>query len=83
MLIRVLTKFGSRIEELRGNLNKKLENIGKKQADLKNTITEIKKSTLGEINSRLANTEKLISDLKDRIVESTNQNSRKKKKIFK
>lgn len=38
------------------------------QADLKNTITEMK-NTLEGLNSRLTNTEEQTSELKDRLVE--------------
>lgn len=43
MVIRRLTKLESEIEELRENFNEELESIRKNQADLKHTITEMKK----------------------------------------
>lgn len=42
MIIRMLTKLESAIEELRENFNKESEGIIKNQAELKNTITEMK-----------------------------------------
>lgn len=54
IVIRMLNKPESRIEDLRENINKGLENM-MNQSELKNTITEMKK-TLEGIN-RLASTE--------------------------
>lgn len=42
IIIRMLTKLESAIEELRENFNKESEGIIKNQAELKNTITEMK-----------------------------------------
>lgn len=42
MIIRMFTKRESAIEELRENFNKESEGIIKNQAELKNTITEMK-----------------------------------------
>lgn len=47
-----------------------LENIKKRQSDLKNTIGKIK-STLEGISSVLSGTDEWVSDLEDRAVEIT------------
>ena len=47
---------------------------------MKNTITEIK-NTLEEINSRLNDTEEWISELEDRVVEITEADQKKEKRI--
>ena len=39
-ITRMLTESGRRMEELRKNFNKDLENIRKNKSELKNTITE-------------------------------------------
>ena len=46
----MLTKLGNEIEELTENFNKELESIINNQAELKNTMTEMK-NTLGGINT--------------------------------
>ena len=38
----MLTELGKRTDEHSENFNKELENIKKKQSEMKNTITEIK-----------------------------------------
>ena len=38
----MLTELGKRTDEHNENFNKELENIKKKQSEMKNTITEIK-----------------------------------------
>ena len=47
MVIKMITKLRRRMEEHRKNFNKEFENIRKKQSELKNTITEMKKYTRG------------------------------------
>lgn len=44
MVIRMLTKLESGLEELRKKFNKDLLSVIKNQTNLKNTITEIKKT---------------------------------------
>ena len=65
-----------------GNFNQELENIKKNQIEVKNTITEIK-NTLEGINSRSDDTEERISKLEDRVVEITQAEQKKEKRIFK
>ena len=70
------------MEEHSENFNKELENIRKNQPELKNTLIEVK-NTLEGINNRLDNTEEQISYLKYRIVEITQSEQQKGKRIFK
>ena len=42
IITRMLAEFGRRMEELRKNFNKDLENIRKNKSELKNTITNKK-----------------------------------------
>ena len=53
LLIRMLTEFGGRLDEHSEYLNKELENRKQSQSQLKNTIPEVKNTS---INSRLSNT---------------------------
>ena len=54
-----------------------MENIKKKQIDMKYTITEMK-NTLEGINSRLDDTKEQISKLKDRVMENTEAEQKKR-----
>lgn len=51
-------------------LNKELENIQKKQSELKNVINEMK-TILEGTNSRLGETEEQINDMEYRMMEFT------------
>ena len=68
-----------RIEDLSKNFNKEIENVKKKQSEMKSTITEIKNTSEG-INSRLDIAEDWISDLRDRVAENIQQEQQKEKK---
>ena len=60
-------------------LNKELENTKNNEAEMKNTITELKKYK--ERNKRRLNhTEEWISELEDRVVEITDAKLKKEKK---
>ena len=56
----MLVEFRERIDEHSTNFNKQIENIEKKQSELKNIITKITKKTAEWINSRLDKTEESI-----------------------
>ena len=53
LLVRTLTESGERLDEHSEYLNKELENRKQSQSELKNTIPEVKNTS---INSRLSNT---------------------------
>ena len=59
--------FNIDLEELK---NKHLEELKNKQAEMNNTVTEMK-NTLEGINSRINEAEEWISDQEDRMVEFT------------
>ena len=61
--------------------NKELENI-KNQTELKNTITKIKNTSDG-INSGLDDTREIFSELENRVVEITQTEQKKRKKLLK
>ena len=68
------------MEKIQETFNKKLEELKRNQAMMKNTINEIKNSLQG-INSRITEGEEWISDLKDKIVEITTEEQNKQKRI--
>ena len=64
IVVRMPTELRKRIDNLSENFNKNLENIKKKQSELKNTISEKKK--IHQIDSsRLGDKQESISDLED------------------
>ena len=69
--------FNKELEELK---NKHLEELKDKQAEMNNTITEIK-NILEGINSRITEAEERISDLEDGMVEFTVTEQNKEKKM--
>ena len=69
------------IEKMQEIFNKELEEMKKKnQLIMNNVITEIK-STLEGINSRITEAEDWISDVEDRLVEITEAETKKEKRI--
>lgn len=80
MIKRMLNKVEHTIKELREHFNKKIENVIKNQSEVKNIVTEMKK-TLEGTHSRLVNTEEWISDLEDRIVKFTQSEQQMKKEF--
>ena len=81
MIIKMLNELGRRrMDEHSEDFNKEVENIKKNQAELKNTITEMKNALEG-INSRLDDTEEWVSKLEDQVVEITQAEQKRKKKI--
>ena len=81
MIIKMLNKL-RRMDEHHENFNKELENTEKNRTEVKNTITEIK-NTLESIKSRVDDTEERISGLEDRVVEITQGEHKKEKRILK
>ena len=82
MVIRMLTELGRRMSEHSESFNKEGENIGKKQLKLKTTITE-KKNTLDGIKSRQNDTKEWVSNLKDKVMEITQSEQQREKRIKK
>ena len=67
MVIKMLIKYGRRIDEQSKNFSKEIENIRKYQTEV---ITEMK-NTLEGFSSRLDDVEEPISELKDKTMELT------------
>ena len=81
MVIEVLPKLKRRMEEHSENCHEETENKRKNQSELKNTITNMK-NTLEGTNSRLEDAEEWISYLEDRVVEITQSEQQKERRIF-
>ena len=84
MLINMLTKVRRRMDEHSKNFNQETQNTRKYQievTELKNTITEMK-NIPERFNITLDEAEERISELKDRVVELTESEQQKEKKIF-
>ena len=73
MIVKMIQDLGKRrqakIEKMQEMFNKDLEELKNEQAEMNNTIIEMK-TTLEGINSRITEAER-ISDLEDRMVEFT------------
>ena len=79
MVIKMLIKYGRRIDEQSKNFSKEIENIRKYQIEV---ITEMK-NTLEGFSSRLDDVEEPISELKDKTMELTQIEKQKEKKNLK
>ena len=77
MVIKMLIKYGRRIDEHSKNFSKEIENIRKYQTEV---ITEMK-NTLEGFNSRLDDVEEPVSELEDKTMELT-QIEKQKEKII-
>ena len=66
------------MNRVRSQVLTELENINKNQAEMKNTITDMK-NTLKGINIRLNDTEEWIRELEDRVLEITEAEQKKKR----
>ena len=79
MIVKMIQKFGNRMEKIQEMFNKDLEQLKSKQM-MKNTINEIKNALEG-INSRITEAEEWISDLEEKIVEITTTKQNKEKRM--
>ena len=81
MIVNMIKKiFESIMGEMQESINKDLEKLKNKHAEVNNTITEIK-NTLEGINSRISESEEQISELEDKMVEITSEEQNKVKKM--
>ena len=77
MVIKMLIKYGRRMDEQSKNFSKEIENIRKYQTEV---ITEMKNALEG-FNSRLDDVEEPISELEDTTMELTQIEKQKEKRI--
>ena len=84
MIVKMIQDFGkkldARIDKLEETLNKEIGDIKIKQAEVQNLITEIKIS-LERTNSRLQEAEGWINVAEDRLVEITDAEKNKEKRM--
>ena len=73
-------RMEAKIEEMQEMFNKGLEELKNKQAEMTNTITEMK-TTLEGINCRITEAEQWISDLENRMAEFTSVEQNKEKRM--
>ena len=84
MIVKMIKEFERRMDTEREDriCNTELENIKSNQIEMKNNITEMKK-TLEGINSRLDDTVEWISKIEERAAEITQPEQKKKReKVF-
>ena len=88
MIIKMIKNLESKMEKIQESINKDLEELKSKHAEINNTelllinilITEIK-NTLEGINSRVSEAEERISVLEDKMVEITSEDQNKVKRM--
>ena len=72
MMLKMMQDIGNKLEakidDLQQTLSKEIQNLKLNQAEMQNTITEIKNS-LEASNSRIQEAEEQISKMEDRLVE--------------
>jgi len=73
-------KLETRIDILQQTLSKEVQDLKLKQAEMQNTITEIKNS-LEATNSRIQEAEEWISEVGDRLVEITDAEKKREKRL--
>ena len=78
MLKKKKKNLQTKINKLQEALKKEIEVLRIKQAEMQNTITEIKNSLKG---TRMQDTEERISEVEDRQVDSLTQNIKEKKDL--
>ena len=73
-------KLEAMIDELQETLCKEIQDLKIKQAEMQNTITEIKNS-LEATNSRIEESEEWIGEVEDRLVEITDAEQKREKRL--
>ena len=80
MIVKMIQKLGNRMEKIKETFNKHLEELKRKQTIMNSIINKIKNSLEGN-NSSITKVEEQISDLEDKIVEITNTEQNKEKRM--
>ena len=73
-------KLDAKMDNLQETLTKEIQDKKLKQEEMQNTITEVKNS-LGAANSRIQETEERISSVEDRLVEITDVEQKREKRL--
>ena len=74
-------KLEARLHKLGEKLNREIEDLKIKQAEIQNSINWKKKSSLEGANGRLQEAEEQISEVEDRLVEITDVEKNKGKRM--
>uniref|UniRef100_A0A8D1UFI0 L1 transposable element RRM domain-containing protein n=1 Tax=Sus scrofa TaxID=9823 RepID=A0A8D1UFI0_PIG len=75
-------KLEAKIDTLQETWSKEIQDIKLKQVEMQNTITEIKKkNSLEAANSRIQEAEEGISEVEDRLVETTDVEQKREKRL--
>ena len=86
MIVKMMQDIGNKLEakmdNLQETLSKEIQDLKLKQAEMQNTTTEIKNS-FKATNSRIQAAEEWISRVEDRLVEITDAEQKREKKIEK
>ena len=80
MIVKMIQNLRNRKEKIQETFNKDLEEQRNKQTMMNNTINEIK-NTQGGMNIRITEVEERISDLEDGMVEITDTEQNKEKRM--
>ena len=83
-MLKMMQDIGNKLEAKMDNLqetpSKEIQDIKLKQEEMQNTITEIKKSPEAT-NSRIQEAEEWISEVEDRLVEITDAEQKREKRL--
>ena len=84
MIVKMMQDIGNKLEakmdNLQETLSKEIQDLKLKQAEIQNTINEIKKS-LEATNSRIQEAEERISGVEDRLVEIMDAEQKREKRL--
>ena len=84
LMLKMMQDIGNKLEAMMDNLqetlSKEMQDIKLKQEEMRNTITKIKNS-LEAANSRIQEAEEWTSEVEDTLVEITDGEQKKRKKI--
>ena len=87
MIVKMIRDLGSKpgatIDKLQERLNKETEDLRIKQAEMQNTITEIKKKFTRSHQRRIQEAEEQISEVEDRLGEIADVKQKREKKMEK
>ena len=84
MMLKMIQDTGNKLEaktdNLQQTLSEEIQDLKLKQAEMQNTITEIKKS-LEAVNSRIQEAKERISEVEDRLVKITDVEQKREKRL--
>ena len=85
MIVKMIQDLGNKLEakidKLQETVSKEIQDLRIKQAERQNTITEIKKKPLEAAKSRIQEAEEQISKVEDRLVEITDVEQKREKRL--